>query len=321
MRFIVYGAGGIGGVLGARLSQHGHDIALIARGAHLEAIRTKGLRVEDPDGSEVVSLPAAGDPSELNMGDGDVVLLAMKTQDTDCRAGGARRVAPPTTPVVCVQNGVENERLALRRFERVYGVSVMCPTSFLEPGVVQAFSSPSAGMLDTGCYPDGVDELAEAVAAAFTESTFPSEARPDIMRWKYRKLVLNLGNAIEAVCGPDARGGPLLAMVTAEGEACLDAAGIDRVTAEDDVARRGDLLSLHRIGGQRRGGGSSWQSLTRGTGRIETDHLNGEIVLLGRLHGVATPANELLRRLANRLAREGKPPGSFSADEVLSQLK
>ncbi len=100
--------------------------------------------------------------------------------------------------------------------------------------------------------------------------------------------------------------------MTAEGEACLDAAGIDRVTAQDDVARRGDLLSWHRVGGQRRGGGSSWQSLTRGTGRIETDHLNGEIVLLGRLHGVPTPANELLRQLANRLAREGKPPGSVA---------
>ncbi len=320
MRYIVYGAGGIGGVLGARLSQHGHEVALIARGAHLDAIRAKGLRVEDPDGSELLELPVAGDPSELGIGDGDVVLLAMKAQDTEPALEALAAVAPPTTPVVCVQNGVENERLALRRFESVYGVSVMCPTSFLEPGVVQAFSSPNTGMLDTGRYPDGVDELAETVAAAFTESTFPSEARPDIMRWKYRKLLLNLGNAIEAVCGPEARGGPLGAIVTAEGEACLDAAGIDRVTAQDDIARRGDLLSWHRVGGQRRGGGSSWQSLTRGTGRIETNHLNGEIVLLGRLHGVPTPANELLRRLANRLAREGKPPGSVSADEVLSQL-
>ncbi len=94
MRYIVYGAGGVGGVLGGRLSQQGHDVALIARGAHLEAIRDKGLRVEDPDGSEVLELPVAGDPSELGIGDGDVVLLAMKTQDTEPALEALAAVAP-----------------------------------------------------------------------------------------------------------------------------------------------------------------------------------------------------------------------------------
>lgn len=320
MRFVVYGAGAVGGVVGARLAQHGYGVALIARGPHLDAIRRHGLRIDDPDGSDVVELPAAGSPAELGLGEGDVVLLAMKTQDTAAALLELSAVAPPETPVVCMQNGVENERLALRHFARVYGVAVMSPTLFLQPGVVATYSTPNTGLLDLGRYPSGVDEVAEQVAAAFTASRFPSLARPDIMAWKYRKLILNLGNSVEAVCGPEARGGRLGELLAAEAEACLDAAGIERVTVEADLAHRGDRLSWHRVGGERRPGGSSWQSLARGTGSIEADHLNGEIVLLGRLHGVPTPANELIRRLANRLAADGARPGSVSESEVLAQL-
>ena len=124
MRFVVYGAGAVGGVIGARLHQGGHDVALIARGSHLEAIRERGLRLDTPDGSAVLELPVAGHPAELDLGDDDVVLLAMKTQDT-AAALTALAGCAPGVPVVCVQNGVENERLALRAFERVYGVVVM----------------------------------------------------------------------------------------------------------------------------------------------------------------------------------------------------
>ena len=141
------------------------------------------------------------------------------------------------------------------------------------------------------------------------------------MRWKYRKLITNLGNAIEAVCGPGVRGGELNDLVVAEAEAVLDAAGIDRVTEAEDLERRGDHLRLRRVGGERRQGGSSWQSLERGIGAIETDYLNGEIVLIGRLHGVATPANETLQRLANELASTRRPPGAHGEADVLAAIE
>ena len=68
-----------------------------------------------------------------------------------------------------------------------------------------------------------------------------------------------------------------------------------------------------------RGGGSTWQSLARGT-PVETDFLNGEIVRIGTVHGVPTPANVLLRNLAYDAARAGRKPGFMSASQVLSQL-
>jgi 2-dehydropantoate 2-reductase len=321
MRFIVYGAGAIGGVIGGRLFQAGHDVTLLARGDHLRALQDDGLTLVSPEASVTLPVPAVGLPAQAALRDGDVVILAMKSQDTRAALADLVAHAPPGVRVVCAQNGVENERVALRLFPHVYAAAVMLPATHLEPGVVVAHLAPTTGLLDLGRYPEGVDRGAEEIAAALSGATFGSEARPDIMRWKYRKLILNLGNAVEAVCGADPdRSRPLRRMVRAEGEACLRAAGIDAVTVDDDHARRGDLFQLRPVPGHDRQGGSSWQSLARGLASVETDYLTGEIVLLGRLHRVPTPANELLQRLANQMAAEGRPPGSVPVEDVLARL-
>lgn len=196
----------------------------------------------------------------------------------------------------------------------------MCPTAHLAPGVVEAYSTPVTGLLDVGCFPNGVDSMAVWVAAAFAGATFSSEARPDIARWKYMKLLTNLGNAVEAACGPAARTGSLAARVRDEGIACFRAAGIDFASDAEDAARRGDLLQIGSIGDRPRGGGSSWQSLRRQSGSIETDYLNGEIVLLGRLHGVPTPANALVQQAAGEAAYLKQEPGSVREAELLARL-
>jgi 2-dehydropantoate 2-reductase len=150
VRFIVYGAGAVGGIVGGRLAQHRHDVVLIARGAHAEALRRSGLTIESPSATTTVDVPVATHPSELELGPDDIVLLAMKSQDTHEALLALRAAAPASLPVVCLQNGVENERAALRLFERVYGINVMCPAGHLEPGVVQAYSSPLSGILALG---------------------------------------------------------------------------------------------------------------------------------------------------------------------------
>lgn len=319
VRYVVFGAGAIGGVVGGRLAEAGEDVTLIARGAHAEAIRRDGLTVESPDRRVTLSLPVVTDARQLAITEQDAVLLAVKSQDTWTALDVLRAAAPPATPIVCLQNGVENERVALRLFPNVYGVCVMCPAAHLEPGVVQAYSSPVTGMLDVGRYPGGVDDVAHTLAASFSAATFPSQARPDVLRWKYTKLLLNLMNAIEALAGPTGADSELARRAREEGVACLRAAGIDFASEEEDRQRRGDLLRLRPIGGARRGGGSSWQSLERRTGSIETDYLNGEIVLLGRRHGVPTPVNDTLQRLAARAAATGARPGAWTEEEILAE--
>ena len=318
-RFVVFGAGAVGGVVGARLAQAGHEVALVARGRHRDAIAAGGLRIDDPDVSATLDLPVTDDVAELGLGAGDVVLVAVKGQDTPA-AIEALAHAGADVPIVCLQNGTSNERQFLRVFEHVYAVPVMLPASHVEPGVVVASSAPTTGILDIGRYPAGSDDRCDELAGAFRASTFESVVRPDVMRWKWRKLMMNLGNAVEAATGRATGNGRILEAATTEAEAVLAAAGIDVATADEDRERRGDHLTIRPVAGEERGGGSSWQSLARGTGTIETDLLNGEIVLLGRLHGVATPVNAGLQRVARELARSGAPPASMTPDELAAAL-
>lgn len=315
MRFVVYGAGAVGGALGARLFQHGQDVVLIARGAHFDTIRRVGLRLQDPVGEVSLPIPVVEHPRQIAWRGDEVALITVKSQHGPPVLAELAAVAPPQVSVVCVQNGVRNEFEALRRFANVYGVPVACPTAHLEPGVVRAYSTPVTGILDVGRFPEGVDETATAVAAAFAASGCDSRPVADVARWKWRKLLSNLGNAVEAVCGPAARPGPIVERATSEGEACLAAAGIQAATRAQDQARRGTVLQLHPVNGRPRPGGSSWQSLARNAPGIETDYLNGEIVLLGRLHDVPTPVNTLLQQLANQLAATAGEPGSVPVTE------
>jgi 2-dehydropantoate 2-reductase len=321
MRFVVYGAGAIGGVVGGRLAQHDHEVVLIARGDHHDAIRDSGLRLAVPDEETVtLTIPVVSHPAGIDFRDDDVVLLSMKSQHTGKALSALAATAPESIAVVAVQNGVVNEPAALRLFQDVYGVCVVCPALHLEPGVVEAHATPVTGILDIGRYPGGVDERAEAIAAAFRSATFESVARTDIMRWKYAKLLNNLGNAVDALCGPDPDGRPLQRRAREEGAECLAAAGIDAVTPDEDAARRGDGFQWGGDAARSRPGASSWQSLARGTGSIEADYLNGEIVLLGRLHGVPTPVNLLLQQTASRAAREGLAPGSLRVGELIQMV-
>jgi len=316
MRFVVFGAGAVGGVVGGRLAQHGHDVVLIARWAQHEAIRTNGLVVESPDDTVTLKLPAFDHPARVAWTRDDVVLLAMKTQDTRAALEALALVVPEHTPIVSLQNGVANEGMALRHFPNVYGICVMCPTSYLTPGVVQAWCAPITGLLDIGRYPSGVDDTTHRVASALATSSFQSEQRSDIMRWKYGKLLMNLANTTEALCGPSARKSVVSDAARREAIACFDVAGIAYVGDDEDAARRKDYLKVRPIGWQRRSGGSTWQSLGRHVRTIESDYLNGEIVLLGRLQGIATPANALLQRLAREAAANGSEPGAMSLEEL-----
>jgi 2-dehydropantoate 2-reductase len=111
-----------------------------------------------------------------------------------------------------------------------------------------------------------------------------------------------------------------VAKLREEAREVLWAAGIDFAGEEENREYRGDTISPKEIAGQPRTGSSSWQSLARGTGTIEADYLNGEIVLLGRLHGVPVKWNENARRLANKAAQNKAAPGSLSTEEWLSGL-
>ncbi|WP_153812797.1 2-dehydropantoate 2-reductase N-terminal domain-containing protein [Streptomyces sp. SUK 48] len=327
MRYIVIGAGAVGGAVGGRLAQAGREVVLVARGGHLRALGEHGLRLRVPEGELTYRLPAVEGPERLGaLRPDDVLLLAVKTQDTAAAldawapapvAGGG--TAAERLPLLCLQNGVESPRIALRRFRRVYGVCVWLPSTFVEPGVVSAPGAPLTGILHLGRAEGGTDDTARRIAADLAAAHFEAPVVPDVARWQYAKLLSNLANAQEALSGPieGTAAEELHARVRAEGEAVLAAAGIAHASAEEQRAVRGDKVTLVPLDGAPRGGGSSWQSLARGTGSIEADYLNGEIALLGRLHGMPAPLNELLQRLAGAFARERRAAGSLPPAELV----
>ena len=319
-RTVVYGAGAVGGVIGNRLSRSGCDIVLIARGAHREAIARDGLRVESPAGAQLTHIPVVGAPDEITWAGDELVMLTMKGQDTEAALDALEAVAPASVAIACVQNGVENERLALRRFATVYSVVVQLPSTHLEPGLVVEHSAPVPGSLDLGCYPDGVDDGARKLAAMLRDAGFSSEARADISRWKYSKLLRNLNNSVHALFGTVDGAAEIRDRALAEALAVLDAAGIDHVGDEEYDARHDRLITIAPVPGRVHTGGSSWQSLARATGSIEANQLNGEIVLLGRLHGLATPVNYALCREALAAARLASPPGGHDQARFLAAL-
>ncbi len=319
MRFVIFGAGAIGGTVGARLHQSGHDVTLIARGAHLEAIQRDGLTFVTPVERAVLALDAAPDPAGVRWTGEEVVLLATKSQDTLQALLDLRDAAGSAVPVVCLQNGVENERIALRLMGEVYGALVMLPAAHLEPGTVESYGAELSGHIDIGRFPEGVDDRAPELSAALASSRLDSEARPDVMRLKYAKLLLNLGNVVGALCANDDQRAELTELVRAEGRAVLEAAGVQYVSDEvADIEGRWRRWGVRDIDGRRRAGSSTWQSLARGTGALETDYLNGEIVVQGRLHGVPTPLNARLCDLAAEAARARRAPQSLSAADVLA---
>jgi 2-dehydropantoate 2-reductase len=297
---------------------------LVARGPHFDALSAGGLRLRDPDGDVVLDVPTVNDPADIEWGDDDVVVLATKTHQTPAALEQLAAVAPRQVPVLCLQNGVANERMALRLFPNVHGVMVLLPAMHLEPGSVVVDSRGTTGILDLGRAPAGVDEMDARVAGDLSSATFSSRPEPDVLAWKRAKLLRNLENAIEAACA-DLRSDEARALATrarAEGEACFTAADWSWTDdAEFDARRRGVMAPWRPADGARRVGSSTSQSLLRRTGTTEVDYLNGEVVLLGRLHGVPTPANALLQSTIRQMATEGREPGAFSAQQLLDLLE
>lgn len=316
MRFIVYGAGGVGGTIGARLHQQGNEVVLIARGEHARVLQQRGLQLVAPEGTALLQLPVVTRPEALEYSSHDVILLCMKSQHTVAALEDLERAGAGEAAIVCAQNGVANERMVLRRFARTYGMLVNLPAVHLAPGEVLTHARGRGGILDAGCFPGGVDETVIALTGALERAGFSARPDPAIMRKKYAKLLMNLGNALQAATEMAEGAAQIARQLRAEGRACYQAAGIDCASTEETRARHEGVYELVELPGRPRGGGSSWQSVVRGTGNIESDYLNGEIVLLGRMHGVPTPANQVCQQLAWRMISEGLPVGHFTVAAV-----
>jgi 2-dehydropantoate 2-reductase len=197
------------------------------------------------------------------------------------------------------------------------------PSWYLEAGEVLNPLTTRYGMPEIGCYPAGVDSLAEQIAADLAGAGFAASTHPEVMMVKVAKCLGNLANVVRALIGEENEGGQLIDHLRDEAMRVWQACGIEW---EDYHEFRGRVKERM---GQRKFPegyedtkilGSSWQSLQRGAGSIETDLLNGEIVFLGKLVGIQTPYNQLVTDLAAQMVRENALPGRYSEAELLAMI-
>ncbi|MGE2736024.1 ketopantoate reductase family protein [Mycolicibacterium vaccae] len=336
-RYVIVGAGAIGGVVGGLLARSGTEAVLVGRGAHGAALAERGLLLRTPDGAYGIEVTAAGGPDGVRLDLRDVLVFATKTHQLDAALQewadrpvhvGEQVVgtAGERLPVLTALNGVAAEEMALRYFARVFGVCVWMPAAHVTPGEVIVRSWPVAGQFHIGRWPAALttpadqallSDIAETWTAAGIRISLPADVAP----WKYNKLLSNLTNSVVALTGSYEVLGSLGDAVVAEGSAALERAGIAYTSTTEADAARGDHLTMRPVPGT--DGvvpNSTWQSLARQTGGVETDYLNGEIVRIAHRCGGSAPINAALARLARRAAREGRAPGAFSAEQLQEML-
>ena len=338
-RYVIIGAGAIGGGLGARLVQAGVPTVLVARGDHLTALQRHGLRLRTP--AEDITLPvtAVASITDVELTVDDVIVLSVKTQQlldvlpeaADApvrdRDGVLQGTAGDLLPVFLATNGVSAERLAARYARRVFGICLWMPAVHLEPGEVVIRGVPISGVLHLGRVPAERTEAAdrallEEVAADWRRATFGVELPGDVMAWKHRKLISNLANVLVALVDDQQAVRPVRVAADQEARTVLAAAGVAVIDDATEAAARAEGFTVEPVPGleDTRLGGSSWQSLTRGTGSIETDYLNGEIVRIAHENGLAAPVNARLARLARTAIRRGEGAGSVSATDLVTAM-
>lgn len=337
LRYIIIGAGAIGGAVGGRLTQYGHRCVLAGRGEHLAAMQAEGLRVRSPEGDLTLEVTAVGGPAEVELTLDDVLVVATKTHQADAALaawtdrpvfaqGSIVGTAGDRLPVLMALNGVASEQMALRYFSRVFGVCVWMPAVHLVPGEVIIRGEPWSGVFHIGRVPPAPDDeldgrLLDELERDWTSSQLSVTRPAEVMPWKYRKLISNIGNVFQALVGPGGGSGPLVAAAEGEARMILDRAGIGYTSDEEESAARADGFTIKPVAGEPAElGGSTWQSLTRGTGNVETDYLNGEIAQIAHSHGLTAPINAGVASAARLAAARGQKPGAVTADELAELL-
>jgi 2-dehydropantoate 2-reductase len=284
MKIAIVGAGGVGGYLGGLLAVAGHEVALVARGEHLRAIREHGLSVRSVHGDFEVR-PALVTDAPAEFGTAEMVVIAVKTYDTDAAAEAAQPIVGPTTTVIPLQNGVDAAaRLAPHFGDRVLPGAAWIVASIERPGVIRQESQVRhfvIGEVD-GRETARLEKVREAIAS----SGCSAETSNDIDRVLWLKLlfIASIGAPVGRILEvPESR--ELLRRAMAEVEAVARAKGIP---LEDDATERGMVFA-----GKLEPAATSSMARDVAAGRrSEHDALCGMVVRCGRKHGVPTPVHE-----------------------------
>ena len=334
MRFIMCGAGAIGGVLGCQLAKAGFEVLFIDKiPEHVEAINQHGLQLKGVHGHATLNVPAVMQANEVDFTDQDVIFLAVKSQHSDAAAAELRQAAGRELPIFCAQNGVRNEETVARHFQQVNGVMVLISAKRLLPGEVVHTGNGPVGV---GTFPRGLSQAAQDVAAALEQTDLPIYTTENITAAKWNKMLMNLNNATMGLTGmasQEARAHPetrlWLADVFEEGASVLNEVGIayegppgmgaieERIRELRNLDLRPEVPEDEELKSR----ASLWQDLYHQRGEVEADYFNGEIVRLGQEHHIPTPYSRVLLELIKEMAAARELPGKYTIAQLREHLR
>lgn len=289
MRIAVMGAGGLGGTLGALLAKSGHDVSLVARGDHLDSIRSYGLKLTGATGEFTANVTATENPSEI--GPVDLVIFSVKTYHNKQAIPAMRPLVGNTTAVLTFQNGVESAREISSVIDRglVLPGVYWTPGHIQSPGIVRVVSQPSAAFGN----PDGGETpQTNEILLALQESGVTIEFSPDAIKMLWNKFVpfCSLAGVTSASRTRIKRlltyseGHDLFSDTIEEGRAVALAKGVDLPSniAETMIENFENFPDNYQ---------PSMQTDFQLGNRTELDAINGAMVRQGRSVGVPTPIN------------------------------
>ena len=291
MKTAIFGAGGVGSYFGGLLARAGHEVAFIARGAHLQALRENGLKVRSVHGDfDIPHVFATDDPIEF--GPTDLTICTIKTYDIGIIADRMRPLIGPQTALLPLQNGVETPDLLAQHFgPAVLGGAVWVVSAVIEPGIIHQqsqFRRIVLGELDGRDTP-----RLHAIHEALANSSATVEITGDIRKVLWTKLLFiasfsGITSVTRAPAGP--------VMACAESRSLLERA----MREVEDVARAKGLhldddvvaKTMDFCGKMTADATSSMQRDVAGSRRLEYDAMNGAVVRAGKETGIPTPVHE-----------------------------
>jgi 2-dehydropantoate 2-reductase len=331
-RYVIYGAGAIGIPIAGLLTRAGQPVVCVARPAYAQAL-AHGILIKEDGKDWMAWSDAVTKASDLVPETGDVAIITVKSQATQSAINELAGVYDRTLPVVCLQNGVSNERIASLRLDKVYAGLVFFSAVQIESSVI---TLPQGRTVAIGCYPSGLDDAARRFCADLASAGLDAIASAHVMAMKWGKLVANLNNATTAITGyfleqamADTEMRRLMLAVREEGLRVLDAAGIavEPPAGEPSPIRIREMTEKLRqppkqgddpesLLEEQRTYSSMWQDLFLGRESGEAEFLNGEIVTLGKKLGIATPHNSALLETVNSMFKRGLKPGIYTPSQL-----
>lgn len=300
-KVVVLGAGSVGCYFGGMLARAGHDVTLIARANHVEAITNNGLHMDCQSFQDYVQVKARSDYIPLS--DADIVLCCVKSPDTEFVINEVKPYLNKSAVILSLQNGVDNaERIAKLVDNPTYPTVVYVATAMLGPGKLKHFGR---GELVLGSLGNDSNEL-KTLSDFLQQSNIPCEISSNIRKDLWLKFLVNCSyNGISAIgqiqYGNMVSNPEVVNLINQITEECLMIAekeGVMISAAEADQAN-------HAIGVTMSGQKSSTaQDLVKGK-LTEIDYLNGLIVRRAAEHGLSAPANQAVYALVKMLEKNG----------------